>query len=40
MKDVAYRSQTFGQFASAEGGSGAAYSDENGSYYFSNGKTI
>jgi len=24
------RNQTFGQFASAEGGSGAAYSDENG----------
>ena len=24
------RSQTFGNFASAEGGSGAAYSDENG----------
>ena len=29
-ESVAYRSQTFGQFASAEGGSGAAYSDENG----------
>jgi hypothetical protein len=29
-ESVAERSQTFGQFASAEGGSGAAYSDENG----------
>ena len=29
-ESVASRSQTFGQFASAEGGSGAAYSDENG----------
>ncbi len=29
-ESVAYRSQTFGQFSSAEGGSGAAYSDENG----------
>ncbi len=29
-ESVAFRSQTFGQFASAEGGSGAAYSDENG----------
>ena len=29
-ESVAFRSQTFAQFASAEGGSGAAYSDENG----------
>ena len=29
-ESVAERSQTFGQFASAEDGSGAAYSDENG----------
>ncbi len=29
-ESAAERSQTFGQFASAEGGSGAAYSDENG----------
>jgi len=29
-ESVAFRSQTFAQFSSAEGGSGAAYSDENG----------
>ena len=29
-ESVAERSQTYGNFASAEGGSGAAYSDENG----------
>jgi hypothetical protein len=29
-ESVAERSQTFGQFTSAEGGSGAAYSDDNG----------